>query len=66
MGVSYFTVKVKDVTDVDKRCPREHCLPWNYPAVLVANDNACKIEKSQLILVGGKGEGWCKCKFSTQ
>ena len=66
MGVSYFTVKVKDVTDVDKRCPREHCLPWNYPAVLVANDNACKIEKSQLSLVGGKGEGLCKCKFSTQ
>jgi len=60
-GASCFTVKVKDVTDVDieadKRRLRERCLPWNYPAVLVANDNTCKTEKSQLSLVGGKGEG---------
>lgn len=69
IGDSCFTVKVKDVADVDieagKRRLRERCLPWNYPAVLVAHDNAFKIEKPQLSLVGRKGEGWCKCKFST-
>ena len=56
------TVKLKDVTDVDietdKRRLTERCLPWDYPTVLVANDNACKIEKPQLsLIVGGKGEG---------
>ena len=67
MGHSCSTVKIKDVTDVDieedKRRLRDHCLPWDYRTVLVANDNACKIEKPQLSIVGGKGEGQCKCKF---
>ena len=61
MEHSCSTVKIKDVTDVDieedKRRLRDHCLPWDYLTVLVANDNACKIEKPQLSIVGGKGEG---------
>lgn len=62
IAASCSTVKLKDVTDVDietdKRCRRERCLPWDYPTVLVANENACKIEKPQLsLIVGGKGEG---------
>ena len=56
------TVKVKDVTDVDieveKRLLRELCLLWDYPNLLVANDNVCEIEKPQLsLIIGGKGEG---------
>lgn len=62
IGDSCSTVKLKDVADVDieedKRRLRDRCLPWDYPTVLVANDNACTIEKPQLsIIVGGKGEG---------
>lgn len=62
IGDSCSTVKLKDVTDVDieadKRRLRDRCLPCDYPTVLVANDNACKIEKPQLrIIVEGKGEG---------
>lgn len=62
IGDSCCTVKLKDVTDVDieadKRRLRDRCLPWDYPTVLVANENACKIEKPQLsVIVGGKGEG---------
>jgi len=62
IGDSCSTVKVEDVEDVDieadKRRLRERCLPWNYRAVIVANDNTCKMEKSRLSLVGGKGEGY--------
>lgn len=62
IGDSCSTVKLKDVADVDieedKRRLSDRCLPWDYPTVLVANDNACTIEKPQLsIIVGGKGEG---------
>lgn len=49
MGHSCSTVKIKDVTDVDieedKRRLRDHCLPWDYPTVLVANDNASQERK---------------------
>ena len=63
IGHTCSTVKLKDVTDADieedKRRLRDRCLPWDYPTVLVAiyHDNACKIEKPQLSIVGGKGEG---------
>ena len=62
IGNSWSTVKVKDVTDVDKEADkrrlRERCLPWDFPTLLVANDNACNIEKKQFsLIVGGKGEG---------
>ena len=61
IGHSCSTVRLKDVTDVDieedKRRLRDRCLPWDYATVLVTNDNACKIEKPQLSIVGGKGEG---------
>lgn len=44
IGDSCSTVKLKDVADVDieedKRRLRVRCLPWDYPTVLVANDNA--------------------------
>ena len=53
IGNSWSTVKVKDVTDVDieadKRRLRERCLPWDFPTLLVANDNVCNIEKKSSV-----------------